>query len=217
MTIELGANPWILIGLMFAELLFIFIPAFIASKVEDTSFKDEMIFMGFKKNIDPILKVLTKLFAGILLGLIFFFISGYIAFFFRNIIIENIFGSGFIKKGQEGSITTEPIKPSLIQIIIIIILQFIIVALCEEAFFRGFVIKKIEKRVNYFYATLISSICFAIYHTPPFIVPITTIIVYFGYFFTFGILLSITFKVFKYSLIPCIIAHGLFNTLILIF
>jgi len=217
MVIELGANPWILIGLMFAELLLIFIPAFIASKLEDTSFKDEMMFMGFKKNQDPILKILTKILAGIIIGFIFFFISGYIAFFFRNIIIENIFGSGFIKKGQEGSITSEPIKPSPIQIIIIIILQFIMVALCEETFFRGFLLKKIEKRVKYFYATLISSICFAIYHTPPFLVPITTIIVYFGYFFTFGILLSISFKIFNYSLIPCIIAHGLFNTLILIF
>ena len=217
MVIELGANPWILIGLMLTELFLIFIPAFIASKIEATSFKDELMFMGFKKNTDPFLKIFTKILAGILIGFIFYFISGYITFFFRNLIIENIFGSEFIKKGQKGSISTNPIKPSLIQVIIIIILQFIIVALCEESFFRGFVIKKIEKKAKYFYSTLISSLCFAIYHTPPFIVPITTIIVYFGYFFTFGILLSITFRIFNYSLIPCIIAHGLFNTLILIF
>jgi len=56
MVIKLGANPWILIGLMFLELLFILIPALIASKVENTSIKDEIIFMGFQKNEDSIQK-----------------------------------------------------------------------------------------------------------------------------------------------------------------
>ena len=60
MVIELGANPWILIGLMFLELLFILIPALIASKVENTSIKDEIIFMGFQKNEDSIPKNTLK-------------------------------------------------------------------------------------------------------------------------------------------------------------
>lgn len=217
MAIELGANPWILIGLMFGELLLILIPALIASKIEKSSIKEQLIFMGFQRNKDPILKNIIKVLAGILIGFIFFFISGYIAFFFKKVIIENLFGTNFYKEGQKGSINSQPIRPTFFQLIIIIILQFLIIALCEETFFRGFIIKKIEKKTNNIYAILFSSICFAIYHTPPFLVPLITIIVYFGYFFTFGVLLSITLKVFDYSLIPCIIAHGLFNTLILIF
>ncbi len=217
MAIELGANPWILIGLMFLELLFILIPVSIASKVENTSIKDEIIFMGFQKNEDPIKKNIMKVLAGICLGIVFFLISGYIMFFFRNIIIKNLFDPQFVKEGEEGSINTTPIEPNLLQIIIIITLHIILVGICEEAFFRGFFIKKCERKVKTFSAILLSSVCFAFYHTPPFLVPITTIITYFGYYFIFGVLLSIIFKVFNYSLIPCTIAHGLFNALILIF
>ncbi|TFG28593.1 MAG: CPBP family intramembrane metalloprotease [Promethearchaeota archaeon] len=217
MVIELGKDPWILIGLTLAELFLLLIPAIIASRVENTSIKDELEFMGIKKTEDSISKIFLKITIGIILGFVFFFISGYIAIIFRNWIVEKIFGKRFVKEGQQGSISTEPMKYSPIQIIIIIILQFMIVALCEEAFFRGFIIKKMEKRVNTVSGILFSSMCFAIYHTPPFLVPITTIITYFGYFFTFGILLSIIFKFFKNSLILCIIAHGLFNVLIIIF
>lgn len=216
MVLELGANPWILIILMFGELLLILIPAIIASKVEKSSIQEQLAFMGFQKKGDPLIQNIINVLAGILIGFIFFVISGYIAFFFRNIIIESIFGTEFIKKGEKGSINSQPIKPNLFQLIIIIILQFILIALCEEMFFRGFILKKVEKKIKSTYAILFSSICFAIYHTPPFLVPYITIIVYFGYFFTFGILLSIIFKIFNYSLIPCIIAHGLFNSLILI-
>lgn len=216
MAIELGANPWILISIIFLELLFIFIPTLIASKIENTSIKDEIIFMGFQKNEDSIQKNLIKIFIGISLGFIFFLIGGHIIFFFKNIVIENLFGSGFVKKAEEGSINTTPLKPSLFQLIIIITLHIILIGVCEEAFFRGFIIKKLERKVNITSAILFSSVCFTLYHTPPFIVPITTIITYFGYYFTFGVLLSVLFKIFNNSLIPCIIAHGFFNALILI-
>jgi len=217
MVIKLGANPWILIGLMFLELLFILIPALIASKVENTSIKDEIIFMGFQKNEDSIQKNIIKILVGVSLGFIFFLIGGYVIFFFKNIVVENLFGSRFVKKAEERSISTTPIEPNPLQIIIIITLHIVLVGICEEAFFRGFMIKKCEKKVKKGFAILLSSVCFALYHTPPFLVPITTIITYFGYYFTFGVLLSIIFKIFNNSLIPCAIAHGLFNALIIIF
>jgi membrane protease YdiL (CAAX protease family) len=217
MAMELGANTWILIGIMLLEILFIIIPALIASKVENTSIKDEIIFMGFHKNIDSIQKNIIKVLVGIGLGFTFFFISGYIIYLFKNIIVKSLFGSGFVKKGEQGGINTVPLEPNLFQLIIIIILHILLVGICEEAFFRGFIIKKCEMKLNQVFAILFSSVCFAFYHTPPFLVPITTIITYFGYYFTFGVLLSVLFKIFHNSLIPCAIAHGILNTLILIF
>ncbi|MFX1337817.1 MAG: lysostaphin resistance A-like protein [Promethearchaeota archaeon] len=217
MAIELGANPWILISIMLFELFFIIIPALIASKVEKTSIKDEIVYMGFQKTEDTKQKNILKIVIGISLGFTFFLISGYIIFFFKNILIENLFGPEFIKSGEKGAIKTSPFNPNIFQLIIIISLHFILVGICEEAFFRGFIIKKCERKMKKGSAILLSSVCFGFYHTPPFLVPITTIITYFGYYFTFGILLAIMFKIFHNSLIPCIIAHGMFNTLILIF
>ncbi len=216
MTIELGANPWILIGLMFLEILLVLIPAIIASKFENTTFKEEIVFMGFKRNKDPLRKNIVKILAGIGIGFIFLLIGGYIILFFKYLIVENLLGTVFVNQGEEGSINTSPLEPSILQIVILIVLQVLLVGVCEEAFFRGFIVKKLEIKIKSIYAILLSSICFALYHVPPFLVPISTIITYFGYYFTFGILLSAVFVLFNRSLIPCSIAHSTYNILILI-
>ena len=217
MPIQLGEDPLILIALIFLELLLILIPALIAGKIEHKSVKEELNEMGFQKRNYPLNRILIEVFAGLGVGLFFFLISGYILFFFRNIIVENLFGTIFIKQGQEGSISSEPLQPTLIQLIIIIILQIIIVGPCEEGFFRGFVIKKYESKMRTIIAVLISSIFFSFYHVPPILVPLETIITYFGYYFIFGILLALLFKCFNNSLIPCTVAHCFFNILIILF
>ena len=56
MVIQLGEDPWILIGLIFLELFFIIIPGLIVSKVEKKPFKIIIIDMGWDKNNDIILK-----------------------------------------------------------------------------------------------------------------------------------------------------------------
>jgi len=210
MGVQLGDNPWILIGFILLETLFVIVPAFISSKVEKKTFSTLLSEMGFQKNKDYILKII----AGLGIGVLFFFSGDYILIFFRNIVIENLFGAGFIKEGQEGVISTTPIQPNLIQVIIIAILQIIMVGPCEEAFFRAFLIKKIKVKFKLVYTIIISSIIFAIYHVPPFLVPLATIITFFGYYFIFGVLLALIFVYFNYSLIPCSIAHSCFNILL---
>ena len=216
MSINLGQNIWILIGLIFFELLFIIVPSLIAKIVEKNSFKYQLSEMGFHRNKDTLIKNLFKIFSGISIGFLFFIIGGYIISFFLSLVFI-LFGSEFIRAGVEGAISTAPVEPDIIQIIILIILQFAIIGICEEAFFRGFLIKKINKKLHISYAILISSIIFAFYHTPFPLVPITTLITFFGYYFTFGIMLSLLYLYFDYSLIPVAIAHGFFNVLIMIF
>ncbi|MFX1573004.1 MAG: lysostaphin resistance A-like protein [Promethearchaeota archaeon] len=212
MAINLGENPWILIVLTCLEILFVIIPAFISSKIEKKSFKDVIVEMGFQRNKDILIKVI----AGLGFAILFFFCSGYIMFFFRNIVVENIFSTQFVQEGQEGAINTVPIRPNIIQVTILIILELIIIGPCEEAFFRGFLIKKLNQKIKIYTSVAISAILFSLYHVPLFLVPLTTIITYFGYYFSFGILLSAIFIYFDYSLIPCSLAHSCFNILILI-
>jgi membrane protease YdiL (CAAX protease family) len=212
MTIKLGENPWILIGLIFLELLFVLIPAYISSKIEKKSFKTLLFEMGFQKNDE----ILVKIIAGLSIGVIFFFLGPFILIFFQYIILENLLGAMFIAEGQEGVINTIPIQPNLIQIIILVILQIIIIGPCEEAFFRGFILKKLNFKVKIVYSVIISSIFFSLYHVPPFLVPLSTTITYFGYYFVFGILLAYIFIFFDYSLIPCSISHSCLNVLLLL-
>ncbi len=212
MTINLGENPWILIVLTCLEILFVLLPAFISSKIEKKRFKEVIVEMGFQKNEDIFIKVI----AGLGFGILFFFSSVYLMFFFRNIIVENIFGAQFVQEGQESAISTTPTHPNIGQIIILISLQLLIIGPCEEAFFRGFLIKKLNQKIKISLSIIISSFFFSFYHVPLFLVPFTTIMTYFGYYFSFGILLATIFVYFDYSLIPCSIAHSCFNILILI-
>ncbi|MFX1427840.1 MAG: CPBP family intramembrane glutamic endopeptidase, partial [Promethearchaeota archaeon] len=103
------------------------------------------------------------------------------------------------------------------QLAILIMLQIVLVGPCEEAFFRVFLINKFKEKVKITYSIIISSIFFTLYHVPPFIVPFTTVITFFGYFFTLGILLALIFVYFDFSLIPCSIAHSFFNILLFLF
>ncbi|MFX0022575.1 MAG: lysostaphin resistance A-like protein [Candidatus Hermodarchaeota archaeon] len=213
MALQLGEHPWILIGLIFLELLFIILPALIFSHLKRKSFMDELAEMGFKKNE----KLLLKIVFGFSFGIVFFFLSSPVIFLFRDLIIKALFGNEFVELGQQGAISTTPIQPNALQLAILIILQTIIIGPCEEAFFRGFLIKKFNLKLKVAYSILISSFIFTIYHVPPFLVPYQTFITYFGYYFTFGLLLSSIFLYFDYSIIPCAIAHSFFNILLMVF
>ncbi len=212
MTVQLGENPWILIGLIFFELLFVILPALFLSNLRKKPFMDELNYMGFQKND----KLFRKIISGLCFGILFFLISGYIIIFFRDLIIGVLFGNDFVEIAQEGVISTAPIQPNTIQLILIIILQVLITGPCEEAFFRGFLIKKFNTKLKPIYSILLSSSLFTLYHIPPILVPIPTIITFFGYYFTFGLMLSSIFLYFDYSIIPGSIAHSLFNILLII-
>lgn len=212
MSIQLGENSWILIGMMFLELILILLPALIFSRLKNQSFTAVIKDMGFQKNEDLLIKIIS----GLGFGILFFFLSNYVIVFFRDIIISNLFGDEFVEYAQEGAISTAPIQPNFIQLIFIIVLQIIIIGPCEEAFFRGFLIKRCNIKLKLIYSIIISSTLFAFYHVPPFLVPHTTIVTYFGYYFTFGLLLSFIFIYFNNSIVPCSIAHSLFNILLML-
>ena len=216
MAIELGANPLILIILTLFESFLIIVPNLLSSKIEKRKFKDELIELGFKYKNDTFFRLSLKYFLGILIGITLFMIANFILFSFKEILIKNLFGNEFVEKGNENTINTNPIKSSFLELFTLIILQLIIVGPCEEAFFRGFIIRKCKKKMHLSLAITFSSICFALYHIPPFLVPIHTIITFFGYYFLVGIFLSIIYILFNFSLIPSMATHSVFNILTLI-
>lgn len=217
MAINLGKDPNILILISFAEVLFILVPSLIAAKIEKKSLVDELKEMGFQRKPTTLKKMLLKVSFGLLIGTVFFFVSGFILSFFVNFLVQILFGALFVEEGINSAISTTPINPTIIQLIILIAIQIIIVAPCEESFFRGFVLRKSYKKMKLLYSIIFSSFIFSIYHVPPFFVPLSTIFTFFGYYFVFGIFLSLTFILFKNSLLPSSIAHFTLNILILLF
>ncbi|NVM16231.1 MAG: CPBP family intramembrane metalloprotease [Candidatus Lokiarchaeota archaeon] len=217
MAINLGKDPTLLISLSLLEILLVLLPALIASKVEKKSLLDELKEMGFQRKPTTLRKMLLKVIFGLLIGTIFFFVSGYIISFFVNFIVQILFGAQFVTEGINNAISTTPINPTIIQLIILMVIQVIIIAPCEEGFFRGFLIGKSHNKMKLLYSIIFSSFIFSLYHVPPFFVPLSTIVTFFGYYFSFGIFLSLTFVLFKNSLLPSSIAHFTLNILILLF
>ena len=217
MALNLGQVPIILILLTLLELLFIFVPAFIAKFPDDSTFKDEILEMGFTKSQESIRKQIVKIIIGISLGIGFLLIADYLIIFFKYFITQNLFGIEFLEIAEAGAIETTPESPSEIEFFIILLLQVLIIAPCEEGFFRGFIAKRFYKTNHHVLAIIISSLCFVLFHVPPFLVPIQTIFTYFGYYFLFGIFLAIIFKQFEYSLIPVVAVHSTFNILSFLF
>jgi hypothetical protein len=78
MTVLLGENPWLLIGLTFLEVLFIIVPAITCSKIEKKPFNKIIKNMGFQ-NVE---KRSFKTLLGICFGIAFYFLSVYINLFF---------------------------------------------------------------------------------------------------------------------------------------
>jgi len=216
MAINLGEDPSLLIAITFFEVFLILIPALIASKIEKRPIIEEFKEMGFQRKSNSLKNLSLKIFLGLLIGTLFFFFSIFL-YIFTNFIVQTLFGTQFVEQGVENAITTEPFNPTITQLIIIITIQIIIVGPCEEGFFRGFIINKSQKKMKLIYSVILSTFIFTIYHVPPFLVPVSTIITFFGYFFTLGALLALTFIFFKNSLLPSSIAHSMFNILILIF
>ena len=145
MAINLGANPLVLILFITLEILLIIVPNLIASYVEKKSFKEELDDMGFTLLNYNIKRILSLISQGILIGVFFYIIGGWIFIFFVDIVIKNVMGTVFAEIAINNAIYVEVTNPQLIEIIIIIVLQVLIVGPCEEGFFRGFILKKIKK------------------------------------------------------------------------
>lgn len=66
--------------------------------------------------------------------------------------------------------------------LLIIVIVAVVPALCEEVFFRGYLLKSFERKYKPFTAALVTALFFGLYHFHPYqIVPLCALGLYFGY------------------------------------
>jgi hypothetical protein len=100
-------------------------------------------------------------------------------------------------------------------LIISILISFILVGFSEEFFFRGFLNREIGK-TSKIKGAILSAAFFSLFHVFPGIVPIQTTVTFFLYYFLMGLLFTGLINYRKGQLLSAIIAHGTFNSIILI-
>ncbi|MHA1473774.1 MAG: lysostaphin resistance A-like protein [Promethearchaeota archaeon] len=202
-----------------AELIFIAIPM-IVFKLQKKDLKYE-----FRHRIIPNEMLnrnfwfrLADIIMGIFIGVSFYYFGGLLANTIRKVIIQ-IMGQDFYNTAAEGSVNTTPPPPPpdplIIWTLIIIgvIVIFITVAFAEEFCFRGVLLKEFNHK-NKVFGVILSSFLFMLFHVMPGIVPWSTFLTFWLYYFSFGVLLSLVTIFQKGDLIVSIIAHGTFNSVI---
>lgn len=214
--VQLGENFWYLIILMILELIILLVPVYVSSILEKKSIKVEFKEIGFFRGSKGIFNLVLRIILGIDVGIFLYIFAGLFLFLYKDILITSLFGTQFVEEGVSNRINAAPINSNLLEIIFIIILQVLITSPSEEGFFRGFLIQKFNRKLKLKYTVLISSALFTFYHLPPFLVPVTTIITYFGYYFLLGFLLALIFIYSNKSIMICIISHSIFNIFILV-
>lgn len=201
---------WIFLGLSCLEFIFLIGPSIYYKLVRKENLQTSLLLRSFPQKrsfLSRMGDILVGIAAGIFLS---FLAQGLIYGTYYSII--GLFGEDFYTTASSGSIDVFPDAFSIGEVICIILVNFLIIGICEEYFFRGVLfaeLKKVLKNWSY----VINGVIFALYHVFPGIVPIQTTITYFLYYFILAILLSVLLKNQYNDLLSNIIAHGVFNSI----
>ncbi|WP_457557637.1 CPBP family intramembrane glutamic endopeptidase [Candidatus Harpocratesius sp.] len=219
MGLDLAQNVFSFFIFCIIELLFILIPMLVFKfQKKDLKYEfrhriipNERLHRSWKLRVADIL-------SGVTLGVLFYYIGSFMAKTIRKIIIQ-LKGEDFYHTATSGAVNTTPPPPPpnplLIWAIIVVgvVLMYITVALSEEFCYRGVILKEIGHKSK-FWALILSSAIFMIYHVFPGIVPWATFLTFWSYYFIFGLLLGGVTLFQKGDLIISIIAHGTFNSIL---
>ncbi len=207
MPIKVESSVLVIFLMSLFELLFL-IPTLIYAKLRKK---------GLKKYLGKFFKINYKSKTNLVLGIFSISIAlnmiiwaPLIITFLRNSFIF-IFGPELFQQAEQNLNEFIVIIQYPSDFILLFIMNFLVIALNEELFFRGFLIDALKTRKNM--RILFSSIFFSIYHL------ITSFNIYsfiymFLYYFIWGLILSLIVYVSKNKLIFPIITHGLFNFLL---
>ena len=211
MSLDLAPSALALILVMFGQLLFIGIP-FLVFKWQKKSIKDEWNIRT-TPNTKSWRRRIGDLALGVAIGAGFLYVGSYLIQAIR-FVTTAFLGEEFFRRAQTGGVSTSPPSMSPVEGIILIVLQFVLVGLCEEFFFRGVVFRELSCK-SLGIGLFGSSFIFMLYHVFPGIVPWSTFFIMGPYYFIFGLLLALIVHFQKFDLLTAITAHGTFNALLI--
>jgi membrane protease YdiL (CAAX protease family) len=201
---------WIFLGLSGLEFIFLVGPAIYFKIARKENPFTSLIARSFPRKRSSLSR-LGDVGAGVGVG-IFLSLFAYGLLFATFYAVVGIFGDNFYNTANSGSIDVSPEQVSIGEAIGLILINFVIIGVCEEYFFRGVLFVELKKVVNN-WSYIINGIAFSLYHIFPGIVPIQTTVTYFPYYFILGIFLCVLLDSQNNDLLSNIIAHGMFNSI----
>jgi len=194
---------------LFSLLEFIFLLIiFIYVKSKKLNFKKYIKTLLYTKLKKPI--TIIYILSSISIAIIMYFIAPFIIFLLHYSFIF-FFGQELYEIAVSNQNEIIILIQTPFDIFLIFIMCFFIIAINEEYFFRGFLLKEIKLSKKW--SSLLSAIIFSLYHLVTSF-NIFTIILMFLYYFIWGLILNIQLFLCKNQLIFTILTHGLFNFLV---
>lgn len=93
-------------------------------------------------------------------------------------------------------------------------MELMTIALGEESLFRGYMQVTLQRRYPWWFATLLISVLFGLWHVPagPFVPNVLTLFHVVGFAFAFGLLAGVMFRL-TGSILGPVVAHALYNAI----
>ncbi len=214
----LYSSEFLVVGL-FLEACFIILPfVFTRKYFPPRSTKYRFEILGLPVGREKKRTLWIEILIGTALGIGLVFLVGLIEYL-SEALWTAIFGPDFVAYGISAFGETEMgvVPVNLVQLVLIWVAMFVAVGFGEETLYRGFTQRGLTKSWGKGAGILITAVMFTLAHVVPGIVPIQTFIVFFLPYFAISLLLGYMREWRKGNLVACIIAHGLYNSIILTF
>ncbi len=217
------SNPFFLVFTMLVTYVLLIFPLWYAGKyLQNPKLKNRLTILGFtSKDYE-----LKGIFKEILIGLAFagtgiLLVAG--ASISIELILRYIFGVSIMQEGHSSDTEVIITGMDILVLILMIIMMILVVGPAEEACFRGFMMKGLNRTLGKKGGLFLTAFIFASLHLVGLIIyifnPIVMLILFvllFVPYFAISIMLGLLFNWRDENLIACIICHGVYNSITII-
>ena len=223
MVFNIISNPFFLVLTMLVTYALLIFPLWYAGKyLQNPKLKNRLTILGFtSKGYD-----MKGIFKEVLIGLAFagigiFLVVG--ASVGIQLILEYVFGVSIMQEGHSSDTEVIITGMDILVLILMIIMMILVVGPAEEACFRGFMMKGLNRTLGKKGGLFLTAFIFASLHLVGLIIyifnPVVMFILFVYFFvpyFAISIMLGLLFNWRDENLIACIICHGVYNSITII-
>ena len=219
---DLISNPYFISLISLFELIFIIVPViYVKRYLENPSFKNNLILLGFTTRGYDQRKIIKEVLLGLSFAVIGVLLVSSVSILLE-LIIENIFNVDIIQDSSE--LTDVGIPMDIPSLIVFAIIMILVIGTSEEILFRGFMQKGLVRSLGNKWGIIVTAFIFSMIHLigilflaleSPIVFIVSFILTFFPYF-AISLMLGFLFYWRNENLIAVVIMHGVYDALVII-
>ncbi|GAB4325185.1 MAG: hypothetical protein Kow0069_31080 [Promethearchaeota archaeon] len=209
-------DPVVLFLSTFLEILFVVPPLLLVKSRTSTSAREALEWLGLPKARRQT-GGWKEVLVGVAVGVLMVPLSAG-ASLLSEAINNEIFGPRIVQRANQymGGTTTGLFTTSVAELVLLGLAMFLVVGPTEELLFRGFTQQGLQHSWGKVAAVVLTALLFTFAHVVPLLLPWEVVVVYFLPYFAVSLVLGSLMLARKNDVLACILAHGTYNTLLLV-